>query len=285
MPATPGSLYPGVVMLAVCVLACHRGAAVSPPANPEDGRVANEAYTNDYFGLSYPLPPDWVEGLAGPPPSHSGSYVLATLVPKGERPGTILIGAQDAFFAIKPFADASAMAMEFAREMAKIPGMTIDRGPAAMRIAGRDFSRVDFSGIGLYRAMLVTERRCHLVSFSLMTRDPAELASLAASLERLSFAAEHESSVPVCMKDYAVGENVLHKVEPATAGPRFTPIPVRIVVGSDGGVEHVHVIRATAEQRKNIEDAVRQWRLKPYEVSGHAVALETGLMFEFKPTN
>jgi len=87
------------------------------------------------------------------------------------------------------------------------------------------------------------------------------------------------------MKDYAARENVLHKIKPVAAGPRFMPIPVRIVIGSDGRVEHVHVIRATAEQRKSIEDAVRQWRLKPYEVSGHAVALETGLVFEFKPTN
>ena len=285
MRATPGSLYPGVVMLAAYLVAGHPGAAVSPPANPEGGRVASAAYTNAYFGLSYPLPADWTEGLAGPPASQSGAYVLASLVPKGELAGTMLIAAQDAFFAIKPFADASEMTAEFAREIANIPGMTIDRAPAPMRIAGHDFSRVDFSGVGLYRAMLVTERRCHFVSFNLMTRSPKELASLAAGLDRLSFAAENEASVPACMKDYAVGENVLHKVEPVAAGPRFTPIPVRIIIGSDGGVAHVHVIRATPEQRKSIEDALRQWKLKPYETKGRAVALETGLVFEFKPTN
>jgi len=142
-----------------------------------------------------------------------------------------------------------------------------------------------FSGVGLYRAMLVAERRCHFVSFNLMTRSREERARRAAGLDRLSFAAENEASVPACMKDYAVGENVLHKVEPVAAGPRFTPIPVRIIIGSDGGIEHVHVIRATPEQRKSIEDALRQWKLRPYETNGRAVALETGLVFEFKPTN
>src|SRR5262249_43019724 len=159
-------------------------------------------------------------------------------------------------------------------EMAKIPGMTIDRAPAPERIAGRDFHRVDFSGVGLYRAMLITEHRCHFVSFNLMTRSPEELASLVASLERLSFAAENESSVPVCRKDYAIEENVVRKVEPVAVGPKFMPIPVRIVIGSDGGVEHVHVIRATDEQRKSIEDALRQWQFKPHEANGRAVALE-----------
>jgi len=42
--------------------------------------------------------------------------------------------------------------------------MTIDREPSEMRIVNRDVWRVDFSGVGLYRAMFVTEIRCHLVS-------------------------------------------------------------------------------------------------------------------------
>jgi hypothetical protein len=37
--------------------------------------------------------------------------------------------------------------------------MTIDREPTEARLGGRLFHRVDFSGVGLYRAMFVTEIR------------------------------------------------------------------------------------------------------------------------------
>ena len=57
------------------------------------------------------------------------------------------------------------------------------------------------------------------------------------------------------------------------------PIPARIIVGIDGTVKHVHVIRATELQRKGLEDALRQWTFKPHVVAGQAVEVETGLAF------
>ena len=65
-------------------------------------------------------------------------------------------------------------------------------------------------------------------------------------------------------------------------GRAFTPIPVRIIIAADGDVNQVHVIRATADQRRSIEDALRQWKFKPYVVDGRAVEVETGLSFRFK---
>jgi hypothetical protein len=41
-----------------------------------------------------------------------------------------------------------------------------------------------------------------------------------------------------------------------------------MVVGGDGSVEHVHVIRATSAHRDGIERALGQWKLKPHEVDG-----------------
>ena len=58
---------------------------------------------------------------------------------------------------------------------------------------------------------------------------------------------------------------------------------MRIIIGADGGVKHTHVIKASDEQKKNIEEALTQWRLKPLQVKGEAVEVETGLAFEFKP--
>ena len=173
------SLHLGLVTCLVSWLAWRYGAiilsfaAVTPPTlNPEDGRVTNGTYTSRYFDLSYPLPQGWAEGVAGPDPSHSGYYVLSTFRPKRDLAGTILITAQDMFFAAKPHGTAAAAANDFRQAMSEIEGMTIDREPSEVSIADRPVQRVDFSGVGLHRAMFVAEIRCHLVSFNLTTRDP-----------------------------------------------------------------------------------------------------------------
>ncbi len=73
---------------------------------PEGGRVANNVFSNKYFGLTYALSPDWTEKYTGPPPSDSGYYVLAQIRPantfKGTIRGSILIAAQDLFFTLTP---------------------------------------------------------------------------------------------------------------------------------------------------------------------------------------
>ena len=45
---------------------------------------------------------------------------------------------------------------------------------------------------------------------------------------------------------------------------------------------HVHVISGSAEQKRSIADALRQWRFRPYLRDGTATEVETGLEFEFQ---
>jgi hypothetical protein len=88
----------------------------------------------------------------------------------------------------------------------------------------------------------------------------------------------------MCIGNYAGAAHLVRKVDPAAVVPTFVPIPVRIVVGGDGSVEHVHVIRATSGQRDSIERALGQWKLKSYEVDGRPTQIETGLLIKFTPT-
>jgi hypothetical protein len=277
----------------VCVamsLAWYYGIAAPPDsprasavANPEDAGIAGGDFHSGYFGLTLPLPRGWVAGPAGPPPSQSGEYVLGTLVPEGESTGTVVITAQDLFFTEAPYEDAAAMIAQFRKSVAEIPGMQIDREPLEMTIGGRLMHRVDFSGVGLYRAMLATEIRCHLVRFNVTALEPSSLAAIVRSLDDLTFDVRSgaASSEPVCVKEYAASENVLKKVAPVPTGSTFTPIPVRIIVGVDGTVKSVHVIRATADQRQSIEAAILQWRFKPLMMKGRHVDVETGFLYRF----
>jgi hypothetical protein len=252
--------------------------------NPDDGKVSDGVFAREYFNLSYPLPKGWTEGLAGPGPSISGYYVLGTFVPAGELTGTILVAAQDRFFAAKPSADAMAAVGEVGRSMSAIDGMTIDRPPSEMRLAGRRFGRIDFSGVGLFRSTLIAEIRCHDVSFNLTARSPELLSVLVSSLNNLGFAdVSGERVDPVCVGNYADAAHLASKVDPTPTGPSFMPIPVRIIIGADGSVEHVHVIRSTGGQRESVEKALGQWTFKPNRTDRRAAEIETGLLLDFKP--
>jgi hypothetical protein len=123
------------------------------------------------------------------------------------------------------------------------------------------------------------------VTFNLTTHDAELLARLAGSLDSLiPVRKETSDSVPECVRDYA-SENVVHRVEPQAVGTRSVSIPVRLIVAADGSVKHVHVIRASAAQARNIEDAVRQWKFKPYAGQGDPVEVETGMVFNLKPAS
>jgi hypothetical protein len=265
-------------------LAWQSSGAVMPLPHPQDGTVAAGIYTNKYFDLSYPLPAGWTTGMAGPRPSYTAYYVLSTLVPPGERTGRILIAAQDAFFAIKTVSHSAAMALDLARAMSEIDGTTVDQ-PAEVGVAGRAFSRVRFSGFGLFRSIWITEMRCHLVSFNLTTNNADQLAALELSLNKLGPAGDRgrDDGDPVCQKNQADPENLVKKVDPPASAPLFTRIPVRVIIDVDGSVKDVHVIRATVEQRSGIETALGQWKFRPPEIDGRAAAIETGLLIEFTP--
>jgi hypothetical protein len=282
---TPGYtvLYLGVLLCLVGYMGWEYGAVRSAVADPEDGRVAGGIYTSAYFGLAFPLPPGWIEGVAGPPPSRSGYYVLSSFAPSGEQNGAIVIAARDIFFATDPLDDAAAVAERFGRAMSQIDGMTIDHDPSTEMIAGRRFGRVDYSGVGLYRAMYATNLRCHIVSFNLTARDPDTLGRLARHMNNLSTAAiaNGGASVPACLNDYAVAENLIRRVPPTPAGPKYVSVAARIIIGADGSVRHVHVINASAEQRQSVEAALSKWQFKPYLADGRPAELETGLLMQF----
>jgi len=254
-----------------------------PAVNPEDGKVVSGKYTNQYFAMVYPLPSGWGEDRKGPAPSYSGYYVLTALKSGGGRTGTMLITAQDQFFVADLPSCAPEMVERFRRRISEIDGITIDREPQEISISGARFTRLDFSGAGLYRTALVAESRCHFVSLNLTTVGPGERASRTQRLDRLSLGEPDNlaDEVPVCVKDYATSEHIISRVEPTPAGPKFTSVPVRVIIGADGRVRHIHVIRASADQEANITAALTGWQFRPFTMEGRPVEVETGLTFRF----
>ena len=251
--------------------------AVTPV--PEQGRIAAGRYRNAYFNLSYPIPAGWTEQPAGPPPSEAGAYTLAqfAMVDGDQRlRAHVLITAQDFFFSLLEMDDAKQLVATMRQGLE--PVYVLEGKPDEVTIAGHTFHRLRYRAprSGLHWLVLSTQNRCHALTFTLTSADAAVLDAAQKAMGAMSF---ETTNAPVCVSDYAKGENVLEKTDPVFPTPRFNTIPVRVIIGRDGRVKHAHLLSAYPEQSEIILAALRAWRFKPYRVEGRAVEVETGIVF------
>jgi hypothetical protein len=283
------------------VLALVAGTAAAADANPEGGIITDGIYSNSYFGLNFPLPDGYGPGLDPAPPSITGYYVLNAPKHTGSHAPVMVIAAQDLFFSPPPIHNA--LELTESLQHAKAPTATFQptAGPAASVTADEPASQVTFNGHSfaevktrstiLSHLTLATDIRCHIVSINLTSNDPAELDAVAASFAKITVPSEASpitdgtsasgTTEPVCVKDYATNETILHQVKPRIDSAKFLKIPVRIIIGKDGKVKHVHVVKAPDDDNKTaIEEALMKWEFKPYQVNGQPVEVETGLSFE-----
>jgi hypothetical protein len=251
--------------------------------------VTNNVFDDKYFGMTWALPPDWFQKYTGPPPSDSGRYVLAQIVPvdtfKGQARGNILITAEDMFFTAIPAASTREL-LSYSKDNLQAD-YKIERSPAQTMIGGRSFMYFAYwSPVAqLHWYVLATQIRCHTVEVVLSSRDTKLLDNLIQNLNTMKLPAEDSAtdggSVPVCIKDYALDENMIARVNPVFTERRFNAVPVRIVIGKDGGIKHIHFLRAFPDQAKAITDALQQWKFKPYLQNGQPVEVETGILFGY----
>jgi hypothetical protein len=261
---------------------------------PEGGRVVNNVYSNEYFGLAYTLSPDWTEKYSGPPPSDSGYYVLAQIRPadafKGTGRGSVLIAAQDMFFTLTPAGNALEL-INYTKDRLDAD-YTVEQPPTQVRIANHSFVRFDYASpvADLHWRVLATQIRCHMIQFVFTGRDTKLMESLVQQMDTMKLPVEAGPTsgtgggdVPVCVKDYASGENVIEREDPVFTERKFNPVPVRIVIDKEGKVKHIHFLSAFPAEAKSITDALHQWRFRPYLRDGQPVEVETGIMFGHPP--
>lgn len=257
---------------------------------PEGGKVANGVFSDQYFGMTYALPVHWAEKYKGPPPSDSGRYVLAHLVPgdtlQGSTQGSILITAQDMFFA--PLAASNAAELINYMKNNLQADYRVEIPPTQKKITDRPFILFGYwSPVAqLHWYVLATQIRCHAVQIVLTSRDTQLLEGLLEGLNQMKLPAEADptrgaggGSMPVCLQDYAREENMIARIDPVFIEHRFNPVPVRIIIDKDGKVKHIHFLSAFADQAKVISNALSQWKFKPYWRDGRPVEVETGILF------
>ena len=257
------------------------GASDANTPVPEGTAIAGGRLESRYFGIAYRIPAGWTEQVKGPPPSDSGNYVLALLVPsdavrKTVR-GSILVQAQDLFFTAAPAANALQM-VSYVRDHLP-PAQQVVRAPAEVKLGERTFARLDYVApeIGLHWHIAATDIRCHTVQFIFSGPDPELLDAMIAGLSRLELPGDNRA--PLCVAGYAAPENIVKRVDPVFPTHRFNAVPTRIIIDRQGRVKHVHVLSGFPEQTAALIAALTKWRFKPYLKNGKAVEIETGIMF------
>jgi hypothetical protein len=281
----PAGLPSGVIL----VKGAWSGASGSVTSLPEDGRVADGAYSNSYFGLSYILLPHWTEHYSGPPPSDSGYYVLAQIEPEDSAKraslGHILVAAQDLFFSPTPANSALELMIYASDHLGR--DYKVERAPTEVRIANHAFVRYDYVSpvAGLHWHVVATEIRCHVIQIIFTGRDTQVIEKLILALKGLKLPTDAASAgtgggeFPVCIRNFAGPENLVERQGPILAEQRFNQIPVRIIIDTEGRVKHIHFLSAFPDQMKSITDALSRWRFRPYLVGGRPVEVETGIVF------
>ncbi|HEY2115846.1 MAG TPA: hypothetical protein VGJ51_12190 [Candidatus Angelobacter sp.] len=270
---------------------------------PEGGALTNNVFTDQYFGITYPLPPGWMQKFTPPPPSETGSYVLAELTrsgssqfgqsdgSKGEAGGSIMFTAQDMFFTPFPLGNARQF-VNYSRN--HLPEYyQVELKPTQTTIGGQPFMFFAYwsPDADLHWYVLATQIRCHTVEIVLMSRDTKAIEELVRDMSgKMKLPAQASltggtdgGDVPVCIKNYASDANVIERVEPVLTQQRYNAIPVRIIIDKDGKVKHIHFLSAFPEQQKVIGDALKQWKFRPYERNGQRFEVETGIMFGRAP--
>jgi hypothetical protein len=287
----PGSKVPEGVIL---VKGAWSSASDSITPVPEGGKVTNNIFTDQYFGMSYTLPRDWEQKYEGPPPSDTGRYVLAQLRPadnfKGSARGNILITAQDMFF--NPLPASNALELITYSKNNLQADYKIEMPPTTTTLAGLPFTFFAYwsPAAQLHWYVSATEIRCHTVELVLTSRDTKLLESLLLDMDKMKLPTETNPTegagggdVPVCVKDYASGDNVITRVDPVFTERRFNSVPVRIIIDKEGKVKHIHFLSAFPDQAKAITEALGQWRFKRYLRDGKPLEVETGIMFGRTP--
>ena len=93
-------------------------------------------------------------------------------------------------------------------------------------------------------------------------------------------------SEPVALSEEAARALLVHTVNPvyppeALAQKLHGPVILQAVIGRDGSVEDLKIVRGYFILGRAAIAAVKQWRFQPYSLSGHAAATQTVITINF----
>ncbi len=91
---------------------------------------------------------------------------------------------------------------------------------------------------------------------------------------------------PVAVTEEAARAQLLHMVDPlyppeAMGRKLHGPVVLLAVIGRDGSVQDLKIVRGYFVLGKAAIAAVKQWRFQPYSLNGHPAAAQTTITINF----
>ncbi len=116
-----------------------------------------------------------------------------------------------------------------------------------------------------------------------VTVSPAQMMPVSASQSQPMM---QQSSEPVAVSEAAARAMLLHTVDPvypaeAVAQKLQGPVVLQALVGRDGSVEDLKIVRGYFVLGKAAIAAVKQWKFQPYSLNGHAASTQTVITINF----
>jgi len=115
-----------------------------------------------------------------------------------------------------------------------------------------------------------------------VTVNPAQMMPISVSQPQPT----QQFSEPVALSEEAARALLVHIVNPAYPSEALAqklhgPVVLQAVIGRDGSVEDLKIVRGYFILGRAAIAAVKQWRFQPYSLSGHAAATQTVITINF----
>ena len=278
--------------------------------NYETGALANDSYSNDCLGFSFPLPSGWdlANQLVGADAKakHVPGNTLLLLVVDQHKQGAlanrILLTARDTSKETVTAQDFVANSVRSQINARPQDSSTI-RDAYAVEYGGQQFFRSDYKQSQtnrepLYVAYIYTKFRGYFIGETIMAGSQEELDRAANSLQRILF--QEDRVDPKCVMDSSVTDipqrpRVSQGVATGLLANRVAPdypsdarlariqgqVVLQILIDRSGDVKDVSLVSGHPLLAPSAIKAVKQWKYKPYLLDGQPVAWETIVTMNF----
>lgn len=309
---TPG---PMAVSAEVDTAEPQNPAAVSPEGNPPEVReTASESYEGDPRERSHAI---GVRGACAAALLLTAAFCLwrsrATIeylsqTPEGKinvlresvaalfylnHPGASPLSSaasdaqQDAYFSRGPASSsAQKLSLEVAATQSALPEARIPLPKAAdFPLPVPVLARHEVTPVHIERTAIPESMRSSppIASPVVVTVNPSQMMPISAPQPQPAI---QQFSEPVAISEEAARALLVHTVDPiyppeALAQKLHGPVALQAVIGHDGTVQDLKIVRGYFILGRAAIAAVKQWRFQPYDLGGHAVLTQTVITINF----
>ncbi len=286
--------------------------ASPPPAPPPLGAVHHDAYSNDYFGIYYPLSRDWVRETEAmrqkmaAEGNTQGTFILLTAVhiPQDTEP----LRADSEFTVLAVNRSGAPSPTECKQYLEAVADDLHSRkegrqkGDASqLTIAGHDFYRGDFEfrhGID-HRTFLCTLVKDYRLQWDIAGWSKQAIETAVATLGSITAAPPATApTTPVVTAEPATAPAPVKVATGVTTGlliKKVQPVypeeakhahiqgtvVLQAVINKTGDVVDLEVVSGPIELVVSAVNAVRKWKYRPYLLMGKPVAVSTQIVVNY----